>query len=356
MANGGHERDGGLPPGGVPDGGERITLPRPDTVTFAVERVYHLREVRWVTTEAYCGDEVRLEAVVQYYPPRAPATIEVLHVQTGATLATLSATVEGGRIDATWTAKAPSANWRTDTVRFRIDCPNLRLSGTSSNTFRFRQRPTTDWILLDVDHPTNNGFAPVVELHDARLETDRVHYSLKLRLFGDPFGPAKRLAAKNLIQNVWNGQFASRRFHRVGCQRGRTCDCPYDCCKAGFRFDVNFVDSGEHVAVEIVVPVPPETAHRSGMGRNNSHWGDPPLSPGASYPHECGHVLGQFDEYPEGGTDPSGVQPAPPPASEQNLMSTPGNTTLLNRHYRRVLAFLNAHASGDRYEIIPPGP
>ncbi len=86
------------------------------------------------------------------------------------------------------------------------------------------------------------------------------------------------------------------------------------------------------------------------MGRNNSHWGDPPLNGNTTYPHEVGHVLGQFDEYTTGGTDPNGVQPANGPA---NLMNN-GNLTLFNRHYRRVLVFLNNNAAGDPYEIIPP--
>jgi hypothetical protein len=35
-------------------------------------------------------------------------------------------------------------------------------------------------------------------------------------------------------------------------------------------------------------------------------------------------------------------------------MSTGQNTTLLNRHYRHVLRYLNDNADSDRYKIIPP--
>jgi hypothetical protein len=88
------------------------------------------------------------------------------------------------------------------------------------------------------------------------------------------------------------------------------------------------------------------------MNGDGGEWGEPPLDEPSVYAHETGHVLGQHDEYPNGATDPSGVQPANSPTP--NLMATPLNTTLLNRHYRYVLAFLNANASGDPYEIIPP--
>lgn len=284
-------------------------------------------------------------------PPVATATIEILK-HDGSVAETLTAPITENHFTATWIAKAQTANWRTDRHRFRFTAAGLTC--TSANEFRFRQRPTTAWILMDVDHPTNNGFAPVVELHDARLEADRVHYSLKLGLTGAPFGAAKQASAKSQIETVWNNGFAAKKFHRTNCRRGRACDCAFDCCKANYRLDVNFIANGfRHVDVEIFTsPPPPAARHRSGMGRNGSHWGDPPINVTSTYPHETGHVLGQFDEYPTGGTDPSGVQPANSPVP--NLMATSGNTTLLNRHYRFALAFLNNHAAGDPYEIIPP--
>ena len=90
------------------------------------------------------------------------------------------------------------------------------------------------------------------------------------------------------------------------------------------------------------------------MNGDGGEWGDPTMSPTTTYPHETGHVLGQADEYSTGATDPTGVQPAQAPAGELNLMSTPGNQRLLNRHYRWALRFLNNNAAGDPYEIIPP--
>lgn len=71
------------------------------------------------------------------------------------------------------------------------------------------------------------------------------------------------------------------------------------------------------------------------------------------YAHEIGHVLGQFDEYSVGAHDPTGTQPQVSPVA--NLMATRLNTTLLNRHFRWVLAFLNSKTAGDQYVIIPPG-
>lgn len=306
---------------------------------------------RWIDAQAYCGDRVRLEGTLAGgCPPVESATIEILKAD-GSVIETLTAPIRENHFTATWIAKAQTANWRNDRHRFRFTAAGLTC--TSTNEFRFRQRPTTNWVLIDVNHPSNNGFLPVVELHDARLEANRVHYSLKLRTHGAAFPAARQANAKNRIETVWNNGFASRRFHRTNCLRGRTCDCRFDCCKAGYRLDVNFVTSGEHVPVEIVVsPPPPADPHRSGMARTGSHWGEPPFAEISEYAHEVGHVLGQYDEYADGATDPSGVQPAPPPVT--NLMFANFVTTVFNRHYRWALKYLNDNAAGDPYEIIPP--
>lgn len=308
-------------------------------------------DVRWADAQAYCGDDVRLSAAFTGTCPDGPATVEVLNAA-GAVIATINSTLRGGRVDATWVAKAPNAGWRTEQIRFRVQAAGLTCS--SSNAFTFRQRPTTAWEKIDHDYPcTPARFAPVAELHDARLEANRVHYSLKLKTHGATFTPARQTNAKTLAENIWNNGFSSKKFHRSACRRGNTCDCAFDCCKAGYRLDVNFVPSGEHVDIQIVAaPAPPAATPASGTSRNGSLWYEPPLDEPSMYGHEVGHLLGQFDEYSGGANDPSGTQPAVSPVP--NLMATPLDTTLLNRHYRRALTFLNSKTSGDSYVIIPP--
>lgn len=315
---------------------------------------------RWIDERKLCGDEARLEVTVTPAPPDGPATVRVLHPSTGATVATLNGTLSGGRAEMTWVAKAQTADWRTDQIRF--DASAAGLTGTSTNAFTFRQRPTTEWELLNIEHAKADASLGVVyEYHDARLEESRVHYSFKLRTHGDPFDAAKQAAAKGRIETVWNDGFSGKSFHRTGCRRGRACDCRFDCCKAGFRIDASFVASGEHLVVRIVHTAPGATRQGSSTqaagGRPiTGTWGDPPRNADSTYAHEVGQVLGHFDEYtpPVGGNDPTGGQPVTPAAGDNNLMSTSGNTRLLNRHYRRVLAFLNGKAGGDTYEIIPP--
>jgi hypothetical protein len=329
--------DGGLPPGGA-------SQPCPQIPQFV--------SAQWVDEFAYCGDEVRLRANFTPACPDGPATISLLHPSTGNVVTTLAGNLRAGQVDVVWVAKAMTANWRTDTIRFRVQAAGK--SGESSNKFAFKARPTAGWTLGDINRGTASGFEPVYETVDQSLEADRVHYSLKLKLIPEPantplaWDAAKQNEEKNRIQDVWNGNFNSRRFHRVKCKRGKTCDCTFDCCKLGYRLDVNFVASGEHFAVRLKV----DSVGSCGTSRTGTLWTTPNFAPTSAYPHEVGHMLGQFDEYTGGADDPSGVQPTNP--AEDNLMKTSGNLVLFNRHYRWVLEYLNKHTNGDQYEIIPP--
>ncbi len=340
---------GGAPGSAADAGGPSVSPPRQEKVqtTFTLS-------ARWVDLSVLCGDLARLEGTVSPSPADGPATVEVILVSTGAVLATINTVVTSGRIVAVWLSKAPTAAWRTDLISFRITVPSIGLTGTSTNTFTFARRPTTGMILIDRLLPGPPGFPPLADVHDTTLEADKVRYALRLRTQGAVFTPARQANAKQLIEGPWNNGFLSKRFHRTLCGRGRGCDCQFDCCKAGFRFDVDFVQNGEHVLITMLVPPDPANPPGSGTLRVGSTWYEPPADEPSVYAHETGHLIGQYDEYAGGGNDPTGVQPAVSPIP--NLMATRLNTTTLNRHYRWVLEFLNAHSNADPYEIIPPGP
>jgi hypothetical protein len=321
--------------------------------------LYNCGGATWIDTQVHCGDEARLESTITGGPPDGPVKVEILHPSNGSVAATIDATMTGGKIQTKWVAKALTADWRNDAIAFRVQAAGITCE--SSNELAFRQRPTTAWTLRDVAHPCGNGFSDAYEHTDACLEADRVHYSTKYKLDGDPFDATKQQAAKTLIENVWNNGFAARKFHRKLCKRGDACDCTFDCCKVGFRFDVNFVESGQHVLVHIHATAPGQPTYRSSMGHTEADFGDPAKSPLSTYPHETGHALGQYDEYPDGGIDPnySAANPdtQPPDAvalGQPNLMSSMNNQIMMNRFYRWVRDFLNANSGGDQYKIIPP--
>lgn len=296
-------------------------------------------------------------------PPDGPVTVEILHPATGAVVSTLNGNMGAGRMETSWVAKAQTADWRNDQIRFRATASSVGVSGNSSNQFRFRRRPLAGWTLVDTTRPVpaTCGSTGRKVIYDAKLEGAKVSLSLKLRatstaLSADDLARFKTQAKQN-IESVWNDGFLRKKFHRQLCQRGTACDCEFDCCKAGFRLDANFVDSGDHWRVKVVAQAAPDDPPVSSWVRyNDSEWAFPPAAPASTYAHEAGHMIGQYDEYVTSCNDPSGTQPAPPPAGQANLMSHSGNTTLLNRHYRRLKDFLNENSGGDPYDIIPTGP
>lgn len=302
----------------------------------------------WLDTPAYCGDNVRIQATLTGNCPDGPATVEILHPTTGGVVDTINTNLIGGRVSAVWIAKAQTAAWRTDKMRFRVSAAGQTCPST--NEFRFRARPTTAVIPRNINRGTPVGFASLCEKVDAQLEAPQVHYTLKMKLTAGTFSAAQQTAASLLIEQIWNDGFNNKRFHRKKCLRTQVCDCAFDCCKAGFRFKFNFVASGQHYPVTVHSSATDTHSYTSCSG--GTDWADPPIDAVTSYAHETGHMLGQFDEYTGGGVDPSGVQPTNP--ADDNLMKTAGDSTLFNRHYRWALEFLNANSGGDPYEIIPP--
>jgi len=327
--------------------------------------VYSCGLTRWIDTSKYCGDNVRLECAITGGPPDGAATVEILHPSSGSVIHTINTTLTGGRFSATWVAKAQTADWRTDQIRFRVQAAGLTC--TSSNTFTFRARPTTGTVLQNYmcGHAAHGGGHRAV--YDLMLEANRVLQTLKFKSWSDPGVPAATLTAfagevETRAETVWNNGFNAKKFHRHNCQRGAACDCTFDCCKAGFHLDVQFVASGQHRQIKVIPqPNPAAPTIISWCRYDDSAWAYPGVDPTSVYAHETGHMLGQYDEYVTSCNDPSPAgtlyrQPAPPPAAELNLMSTGSNLRLLNRHYRHVLKFLNDKAAGDVYEIIPAGP
>ncbi|MGH9903062.1 MAG: hypothetical protein ACRD68_14745, partial [Pyrinomonadaceae bacterium] len=212
--------------GGAPGGGGGSSVP-PGSPTAPCPTHYCCGTTQWIEATGYCGDLVMLEGTITGNPPDGTATVEVLHPTNGSVVDSWVSVMNGGHFIAVWTVKAQTANWRTDRIRFRFTAHGITC--TSSNVFTFRQRPTTNWVKLDRDMPApNGGYAPPVELHDARLESNRVHYSLKLRLTGAGLSAPRQANAKSLIETAWNNGFAARNFHRTNCRRGRACDCAFD--------------------------------------------------------------------------------------------------------------------------------
>jgi hypothetical protein len=309
----------------------------------------------WVDTQVFCGDVAKMTATVTPAPADGTSATVAIFVDGGAPVQDkaflISVTINGGTINGEWPAKTASAAWRTDSMRFRVILLGAGAqTADSTNLLTFKGRTTTGVQAVHNQNNVASGPPFSVENHDASLDADRVHYRLRIAEAAAPSSPAAQTALTN-IQNVWNGGFANKVFHRVGCGRGDACDCTHDCCKVSWNLDVSVVPSGQQHVLGTFQASPPGHRFLSGTNDTTATWADPPQDAN-EYAHEVGHILGQFDEYtPNGVNDPSGVQPAPPPAGEENLMAATG-ARLLVRHYRWALRFLNSNGGGDVYKTV----
>jgi hypothetical protein len=108
---------------------------------------------------------------------------------------------------------------------------------------------------------------------------------------------ADKRAWKREIESVWNAKW---KIHRVDCERGQVCDCHADngCCM--FKVNIKCEWARGHSKVTL------------NDGANSSNWGSPHWwfaytwwmkingNLGNVRAHEFGHLLGLYDEYPEG--------------------------------------------------------
>jgi hypothetical protein len=106
--------------------------------------------------------------------------------------------------------------------------------------------------------------------------------TVRIRLEPDPDVSAAELAA---LRPIWEQGIQSRWSNRFIIRRIRG-ECL--CAHYAVRFDVHFVDSGEHQTVQV----------RRGPARSNMTTWD--TEDGADQAaHEFGHMLGHADEYPD---------------------------------------------------------
>ncbi len=130
----------------------------------------------------------------------------------------------------------------------------------------------------------------------------------KIRLKGGKLRRAKAVWRKE-IESIWSRKW---REHRIVCQRGDKCDCTGGCCSFPIHVKCTFVESGEHVTVNLWPGAPKGSAARhqvSGALWNSEWWNSAnwfELLSGMEgngsvvHAHEFGHNIGMGDEYTNG--------------------------------------------------------
>ncbi len=313
-----------------------------------------LVEMRWSTEKLCCGDPVTLSVKTRNADNGLDIHVRVDRTNLGLRkpMDTFPVTVRGDSGQAKWLSR-----WRH---LYTEKIPAVAIQGTlkgprdSVNAIEFQNPPnaknklvtgirtasmyvedtlTGTWVYSGHDIPWPFSY-------DLSISSGRVYVRRKLDFVRGPgllpISPATWRSWKLEIESVWDNKFY---FHRIKCKRGRGCDCSVNgCCKYPLR--ILAMQGAGHGPVNLFLG-----------GPKAINWGKPDLwwyshtwwtaigdAGGNVRAHEFGHLIGCFDEYPEGACDKNRAF-ADVPDSIMNL-----GITVYARHVEDFRASFAAHA------------
>jgi len=326
-------------------------------------------EVAWKEAEACCGDKVHFKVKTENLTGKTVALS--LSQSPGAILGGNSILMSTESGERKWiTRRGP---WRKE-VKLQLEASGYGKAVKSSNLLKIktvddvpqeiisRQRttpqfkkytiPAPGWYSLagqsfnipkagDYWLPTgvNYGWDMTygIEIKKGMLiVTKKVDFDLK---DGAQLTSIEKIKWKFEIESIWDLKW---KLHRKKCLRGPTCNCPKNCgcCVFPIRILCNW-GAGHGKKVKL------------NKGTNQLPWGGPKWwyshswwenhadVPATVRPHEFGHLIGMYDEYPEGACDPARKYTNNP----SSVMSR-GSWTF-DRHMKDFHAWFDSKAKGQ---------
>lgn len=312
-----------------------------------------LVEMRWSTEKLCCGDPVTLSVKTRNADNGLDIHVRVDRTNLGLRkpMDTFPVTVRGDSGQVKWLSR-----WRH---LYTEKIPAVAIQGTlkgprdSANALEFQNPPnakstrvsgTRTAPIYDENAVTRTldyvGDAIWPYCYDLEVISGRVYVRRKLHFVRGPGVPAILPAVwrswKAQVEAVWDHK---AHFHRINCKRGRDCDCSVNgCCKYPLRILV--LQGAGHGDVDLFLGGPKAINRgKTDLWWYSHTWWTEIGEAGADVrAHEFGHLLGCFDEYPEGACHPSGAF-ADVPDSVMNL-----GTTVYPRHVEDFRARFAAHA------------
>lgn len=314
-----------------------------------------LIEMRWSRERLCCGDTVHLSVKTRSADPGQIVYVHARRTDLPQSFAmdTFPVEIQGDRADHPWISR-----WR---FRFKETIPAVAAQATlkgaekSSNALEFRNPPavaktriipppvltpryildtqTNEWVRHGDYFAIRAGYD--LEISDGWLIVRR-ELDFKLQPGQNPVSPLTWREWALQIESVWDRKFF---LHRVGCGRGKGCDCILmGCCKYPLRiFALQGAGHGK-VALKRGGPKKEDWGKKGLWWTSHTWWtrfGDAGIHVRA---HEFGHLLGCFDEYPEGACEPSRLLTKAP----DSIMG--GGSTVYPRHVEVFHRWFHKHA------------
>ena len=316
---------------------------------------------RFVPPRAKCGDGINLQADGVLIPDDTPTNFAIVDHQNGTGVDAVSRMMRGGRVrDAAWVTKKEDDTWDEPHLSFNVSAAGLLARSSNQFTFHrypnFARAPVTS--AMSGTSRTSRQRFDWTSKYDIEFTDRVVIISTKIKLVNrqgrqpararDPLpaaGPAVDDALKRQMKAGIEGYLSEKWvLHRHDCLRHATCDCPRTrkCCKFRVVIRVDFVESGEYHTVNLF------------QGRNRTvdteSWGRVPWHR-MNYAHEVGHLLGFYDEYPEGANGP-----APWRSSRRGALmyySTAQSTAVPEHYYHGFRSQFQSRA-GETWDLVSP--
>jgi hypothetical protein len=279
-----------------------------------------LVEMRWSTERLCCGDPVKLSVKTRNADDGQDVQVRVERPTPGKRIPmdAFPVTIRGDTGEALWLSR-----WRHI---YAVKVPAVGAQGTlkgptdSANALEFqnpanlKSETITGLCAAKVYQQDKNTGAwvyrydlPFDYSFDFEFAFGRAYVRRKLDFVRGrgvaPVAPAVWRIWKTQIEAVWDHKFY---FHRVNCKRGQDCDCGISgCCKYPLR--ILAVQGSGHGSIKLLLG-----------GPKAQNWGKPDLwwysdtwwtLIGDAHKHvrahEFGHLIGCYDEYPEGAVEAS---------------------------------------------------
>ena len=281
-------------------------------------------KLAWARADAYCGDEATLNVQTKNCPAEQSLPVRVHRAgNPKSVVGTLEAKLAGNKANPRWvTRRGPYQKEVKVTARQEL----FKGQQTSSKDLLLKAPEPVAKQLVGPKTIQTPKFVKKVILgkqkwvkdtttyyaweacYDIELKTGELVVTRKVDFDLQPGALStaqRRRAWKKEVERVWDNRY---RLHRITCKRGNSCACSSKngCCSFRIRIKCLWGQGhGKKVKLYAGANDPSQWGKPGKWWFSHDWWEKLAGVPQTVRAHEFGHLIGMYDEYPEGACDPA---------------------------------------------------